>query len=258
MAEENLAPRIARLERQFADLERLLTLGALGGGDAEATLQRHSALLGMLVGDDVLGNILTGPFPGADSASALIRDDTESYYPSGSAGAWPAWSSLSMTGNVIHAVPFYMPKRPNFVFNIGIRVTQANAGKNARLAIYDDGEGGLPSGKMYPNNLIKDIGTVSVASVGVKTLAVNESLPRGLYWLTLLTDASTLKTYGVQTAAGAWPILGVEGFDFSLPMFGWWKTGFAYGVMPAVFPNDGVKGDVEPLIFLSFKSGGWS
>lgn len=222
-------------------------------------IKRLEALVHRLIQDPSIGSSLLGPFPlvGSPIGQHRIGDPTELFYPSCTIGPWPTLTSESMTGNTIHASPFYLPQLPNLVNRMAFAVTQAEAGKNVRLGIYDD------NGKMYPGRLLKDVGTVSVAATGGKALSVDMSLSRGLKWLTLLTDASILKVRGVgwsvtSSPAGAWAILGAFLSDLREPMCGWWKTGFTYGAMPNPFPSDGIEGDTEPCLFLSFKEGGWS
>ncbi|KKM07186.1 hypothetical protein LCGC14_1736490, partial [marine sediment metagenome] len=94
-----LARKVAAMERRIKDLERLLTLGALGGGDAEATLRRHSALLGKLIGDATLGNVLMGPFPGAMPPQMMRRDDGP-FYLGGTIGVYPAGGTFGISANV--------------------------------------------------------------------------------------------------------------------------------------------------------------
>ncbi|KKK53836.1 hypothetical protein LCGC14_3090770, partial [marine sediment metagenome] len=170
-----LASKVAALERRIKDLERLLTLG-LVGGDVEATLQQHTALLGRLIGDHTLGNILLGPFPSADSSVGLRRVDGE-FYPSGTLNNLTAFTLSAVFDGLLWAMPFYIPKAPNVVDEIAIKVTAADAGKSARLGIYFD------NGAIYPGTRAFDAGTVSLGTTGLKTISINESLPRGLIWM---------------------------------------------------------------------------
>ncbi|KKL88306.1 hypothetical protein LCGC14_1926060 [marine sediment metagenome] len=253
MAEENLAPRIARLERQFADLKRLLTLGALGGGDAEATLRQHTALLGKLIGDDTLGNVLMGPFPGS-APPQVFRLDDGSFYLGGTLGTWPTADTFGLSVNRLYALPFYMPAMPNFMDEIAIEVSTINVGGagNARLGVYDD------NGSLYPGKLIKDAGTVITGLLGPHITTVNESTPRGLKWLVLVVDiAVELRLTGLLQSAGSWAMLGTGPGGPGPPRIGY-RAAFTYAPLPILYPSGATKVGSIPLVYISFKPGGWS
>ena len=46
-----------------------------------------------------------------------------------------------------------------------------------------------------PGDLIVDAGTASVASTGIKEIAITETLDPGLYWLAIVSDSSVAKFY---------------------------------------------------------------
>jgi len=253
MAEENLAPRIARLERQFADLKRLLTLGALGGGDAEATLRRHSALLGKLIGDDTLGNVLMGPFPGAMPPQIMRRDDGP-FYLGGTIGVYPAGGAFGISANVLYALPFHMTAMPNFMDEIAIEVSRINVGGagNVRLGIYED------DGSIYPGVLIKDAGTAITGLLGAHKITVNESTSRGLKWLVAVFDVAVeLRTTAVLQSAGSWAMLGAGPANLNFNAIGY-QVSFGYAALPEIYPAGGTRQGSLPIVYLSFKPGGWS
>ncbi len=250
--DQALSSKVAALERRIKDLERLLTFG-LVGGDTEATLQQHTALLGKLIGDQTLGNTLMGPFPSAASAQMLRRTDGD-FYQSGTVGVYPAAATLGIVADKLHALPFYMPQTPNFVDEIAIEVSTINVGGagNVRLGIYED------DGSLYPGKLIKDAGTAITGLLGPHKLTVNETMPRGLKWLVAVFDvAVALRTTAITQSAGGWAMLGVLSTNLNSLMLGWW-TGFSYAPLPSVFPAGATKEGSLPILYLSFKPGGWS
>jgi len=251
MVQEDLAlnRRLASFERRIKDLERLITLG-LVGNDVEATLQQHTALLGKLIGDPTLGNVLIGPFPSADAPQGF-RTDGGNFYQSASMGIWGTPVNDSIIVNRLYATPFYMPRIPNFVDEIAIRVIAAESGKNARLGIYED------NGSVYPGVLIKDAGTVSMGTTGPQKITVNEALPRGLMWLAIVTDATTAVTTATVSNSGGWNLLGSNPVDLVPDWFGWFSA-FTFGVLPTVFPAGSTEAESVPVVYLSFKPGSWS
>jgi len=247
-----LAGKVAAMDRRIKDLERLLTLG-LVGGDVEATLQQHTILLGRLIGDDTLGNVLMGPFPSASSAQTLRRDDG-AFYQSGSIGVYPLASTLGVSQDILYATPFYMPATPNFMDEIAIEVSTINVGGagNARLGIYED------AGGIYPGKLIKDAGTTITGLLGDHKLTVNESTPRGLKWLVVVFDVAVeLRTTAVTQNAGSWAMLGSLATNLNSLMIGF-QASFSYAALPEMFPAGGSKQGSLPILYLSFKPGGWS
>ena len=248
--DQALAGKVAAMERRIKDLERLLTLG-LVGGDIETTLRRHSALLGKLIGDDTLGNIMTGPFASADSSMSYKRTGDSSFYPGGALNQLASFLTGVIGANLLWAIPFYVPRHPNVVDEIGIEVVLAEVGKNARLGIYASRD------NVYPGELLFDLGTVTMSPFEVKTLPVDESLPRGLYWLVIVSDSTTgtVKLVGA-TQAGVWAILGT----LTVGQVGdvGWRVAHTYGPLPAVYPSGAARLVSAPGIWLSFKPGGWS
>jgi hypothetical protein len=91
---------------------------------------------------------------------------------------------------------------------IGINVTSAGAGGTiARLGIYDADE---TADGFLPGALIVDAGTVSIASTGVKSIAISETLERGKpYFLALVHDAAAVSMTNCNVASlGTIPLTG--------------------------------------------------
>lgn len=258
MVQETTNPRLARLERQMAELKRLLTLGLIGADvDAlQSQLNRQQGLLGALLGDRTIGNVLLGDFPSGISSTSFRRADGD-YYPAGSLNILVQTSTKTINDGDIYAMPFYMPNLPNVIDELAFNVSgTAEAGKSARVGIYED------NGSVYPGRLLFDVGEASVASTGLKKFSVDESIPRGLVWIVMTADSSTPSPPGAlyesysNTDAGAWVILGQDSTDLS-PYVAW-RVNSAYGPLPAVYPAGAAKRQNAPVVWASFKSGGWS
>ena len=259
--ETDLGLKVAALEREFKDLKRLLTLGLVGGGDVEATLQQHTALLGKLIGDQTLGNVLLGPFPGADSQMSLRG--TRDYYISASTNTSVPEVYSPYPKDLLWASPFYMPAAPNVIDRIGISVEIAGeAGSVARLGVYDNGAG------FEPANLLLDAGEVFIDSFGFKEISLKESFSRGLKWAVVVHNSTTINPQFLESnayatsSAGPWIVLGLlPGISGAIRRYLGWKAVHLYGALPGTFPPIFFPGEPErsiPLIWFRFASGGWS
>jgi len=251
--DQALASKVAALERRIRDLERLLTLGLAGDGGVEATLRQHTVLLGRLIGDATLGNVLMGPFPSTLPPQMMRRDDGP-FYLGGTIGVQPADGTFSVQPDVLYALPFHMASSPNFMDEIAIEVSTINVGGagNARLGIYED------DGSIYPGRLLKDAGTTITGLLGPHKLTVNESAPRGLKWLVVVFDvAAELRTTAVLQSAGSWAMLGAGPGNLNFNAIGY-QVSFGYAALPEIYPAGGTRQGSLPIVYLSFKPGGWS
>ena len=256
MVQEAPSPRLVRLERRLANLERLLKLGLVGGDveDIQSQLNRQQNLLSALIGDRTLGNTLLGPFPSGLSSVSLRRTDGH-LYSGGSISTLDATTVVGIFDGDIVAIPFYLPAMPNLVDEIVIKVTTAEVGKNARMGVYAD------DGSLYPGRRLLDAGEVSIGTTGLKKLSVDESLPRGLVWLALHANPTSQVTvvftaYKASVDKGAWVILGQDP-SLLIPYVGW-RVSSTYGPLPAVYPAGATRQQTSPVVWLSFKDGGWS
>ena len=254
--EQALASKVAALERRIKDLERMLTLGLVGGSDTEAILQQHTALLGKLIGDRTLGSVLLGPFPGADSSQSIRYVDpvgaaTPTDYKAGSLTTQAAETNFVFGTGTIRAVPFYIPGKPNMVDRLSIKVITAGAGgENARIGVYAD------DGNVKPTHLLLDAGEVDVSTTGLKTIAIKESYPRGLLWLAATMEGGARVVSIDATTTGVWAILGEQAGT----LLAGWKANHTYGALPVAFGAGGSFTATTTVIamWLSFLEGGWS
>ncbi len=246
--EEVLSQKVTALGRRVKELERLLKLG-LVGDDLRPTVEQHSALLGRLVGDSILGNTLLGPFPGVDSSMSLKRPGSN-LYRGGGLNVVSTLGSVGLGPDLLNALPFYMPGQPNLISQITINVlVSASAATNARLGIYDN-----VSGNVYPRRK-KFEGTLSWTTAGNKSLTgLRVSLPRGLYWLTLVHDRAAIDPNsfsGYSATPGAWVPIGESAPVPSGGNVGW-QAAFTFGALPDIYPDGGVELTLAACIWIGF------
>jgi hypothetical protein len=155
--------------------------------------------------------------------------------------------SATFTLNSLLCLPFYMPDVPNIVTKIGLNVTFAVADKGYRLGIYEDkGEA-----KLYPHKLIVDAGVVSAATTGVKSITIKRGLKRGLYWLAIIGNSSSVQIAAFPLGGSSWAVLG-HSEDGTIPYVGI-VVNQAYGALPDPYPTGGIEYALGiPYIFLTF------
>ena len=266
MVQEEADPRIVALEGRVKDLEdqeKLRALGLVGGeaGDLQAQLTQQRAVLGRLIGDATLGNVLLGPFPGAASSQSIRFADpigaaTPTDYKAGSLTTQQAETIFSFPEDVLRAVPFYVPGKPNLVDRISLKVNTAYpVGAKARLGIYAD------DGNVKPTHLLLDAGEVAIDATGtpLTTIAIKESYPRGLLWLAAVVSVAPAGGFIVSTDAtttGVWAILGEQAGT----LLAGWRANHTYGALPIAFGAGGSFTATTTVVamWLSFLEGGWS
>ena len=248
-------PRIAALERRVKDLERLLTLGLVGSDleELRSEVLQQRAVLGSLVGDSAIGGALLGAFPNIASSQTLRRADGD-YHRGASLANVDADVNLTFADGVLWAIPLYAPGRPTLIDRIAIRIETPTTAADVRLGLYQD------DGNMYPGQLIVDAGEVSAGSLDLKTLTVNETVPRGVLWLALKPEGANANLAGINASSpGAWVSLGEDPLVDSKSFFiSWKKSSQGAGVLPTIFPSGAVKRETAPVMWVSFKAGGWS
>lgn len=124
------------------------------------------------------------------------------------AGSWyPSLYTASVantpTTGQLSAVPFIVTAQHTFTA-LGVQCTTLGTAPVVRMGIYAD-NGGTPVG----GALVLDAGTVAVGAIGNVTIAINEPLAPGLYWLV-----------AVQVSATAGASFNRAGGSFSLPPLG--------------------------------------
>lgn len=132
-------------------------------------------------------------------------------------------------GNQLYAAPFFAV-RDMTIDRIAIECYIAEAGKNVRLGIYNDGT------NLYPGSLVLDAGTVSIGTTGVKAITINQVLTKGLYFFVLVTDATgTGKLRRLTTGQFC---IGINASNFA-NMDATWRVAHTYGALPDPFTAGG-------------------
>jgi hypothetical protein len=128
-------------------------------------------------------------------ARALYKAPVSSrYYANHSTAMFPGTASVfGATGWVFfsaHNLSF-----PTTIDKVSFEVTTAVAASNGRVGIYSDVNG-------VPTSLIRDCGTISTASTGVKEITgLSQAIPAGRFWIgTQFDSAVSVRSWG--TAVG--------------------------------------------------------
>jgi hypothetical protein len=170
------------------------------------------------------------------------------YY--GPTGADITSSTGTPTVDSLYAFPFYAGFG-GIVDQVGFNVTTGGtSGSKARCGIYAS----EPSGyALAPGALLADGGEYDTTTTGAKitTLSSTLTLKDGaMYWLAFIcgTAAPTVTTF-----TSGWHIFGRNsGFN---AQFGWQKTSFGYGALPATFPiapQPGICSSAATLVVVRF------
>jgi len=133
----------------------------------------------------------------------------------------------ALVADQIYAVPFIV-ERALTIDRLAIEVTTGDAGKIARLGIYNDGA------NMYPGTLVQDYGTVSVAAAAVVAASADQALTPGLYWLVVVSDGVPTLSWHSYISFG----LGQTATTFDVPgrvWMGWYKGAVGSGALADPF-----------------------
>lgn len=116
-------------------------------------------------------------------------------------------------------------------------------GRTARLCIYSN-----VAGQDYPGALVLDAGTVSIATTGVKSIVISQSLPAGTYWLGIVTNGD-INTAGASTFYGS-SHTKVPSYTFGvLNALAWVRSSVI--TLPATFTHTGQTSDA-PIVQIGF------
>lgn len=133
----------------------------------------------------------------------------------------------AIAANTLYAVPLYVLRDMSFSA-FTVQVTNLAADASARLGVYNDGT------NLYPGTLVSDLGVVSVATTGLKTITPGSpiALTKGLYWLAVVSDGTP--------SLGGWnpaitPLGGTDTTDIN---YGW-NVAFTYAALPTPFTAGG-------------------
>jgi hypothetical protein len=84
-------------------------------------------------------------------------------------------TTFAPAANRLYAIPYIVDYPMSFDF-MSFKVTTLETNGEARLGIYNDLNG-------VPGSLLVDAGTVATTGTGIKTLAIDQALSPGLWWL---------------------------------------------------------------------------
>ena len=154
-------------------------------------------------------------------------------------------SNIVLTQDRLYATPFHIA-RDITVDRIAVRCQTLEAGKSARLGIYNNGT------NLYPGTLLLDAGVVSLAAVAVVAATIDQALTKGLYWIALISNATGTAKITFQDAQPLF--LGVSSVNL-YEINGHWYKADTYGALPDPFPAGGsIAVDTHPIISLRIKS----
>lgn len=131
--------------------------------------------------------------------------------------------------NTLYGMPFLIA-RDMTIDRIGTRCHVLEAGKSARLGIYNLGA------NMYPSTLLLDAGVVSLAAAGQQDIVIAQALTKGMYFVALVSDATGTAEITTSYFTGGCP-LGYSA-DSRNKNLGW-TVAQAYGALPNPFTGGG-------------------
>ena len=161
-------------------------------------------------------------------------------------GNCTAYSTATITANVMRAMPFIAPRRGGTLDRLAINVTTLSAGAG-RLGIYR----ATSETNVYPGSLVLDAGTVDTSATGVKPITISQSLVAGqLYWLACVFSAtpvirgfavgSVSEMLGISAALGTAANAGIS-------------VAFTYAALPSTFTAGGAVITAVPIPGLFYR-----
>ena len=144
---------------------------------------------------------------------------------------------VALSANTLYAVPFIVRESTQFGA-ISFHVTTSAAG-NARLGVYR-----VVSG--VPSLLVKDIGTVSTSTTGLKEISSAIVLPEGRYCLAIVTDVG-ISIYGSAANVDMMNFVGVTNVGNAEIVM---SRAFTFGALPSAFGAVAYASGTIPNIFL--------
>ncbi len=150
--------------------------------------------------DTVVGRITGGniaAIKGPSVAEVLFGDTFNSwvsnkwYTQSPGYGVASSNAGIALTANIVHYFPLLITHRVTFD-NVGFQVGTAEAGKNARIAIYNASAGA-------PTTVVVESGNITLAGTGNLSVAVAATtLQAGQYFWAVNADSTTAVVYRTQ------------------------------------------------------------
>lgn len=194
-------------------------------------------------------NYVSVPAQVIDSKQYVRHDDGLASVPYYTAPGLQNLSTFAWQNKDLRAIPFVLGGgAQQKIIEMGINIAGAAvSGSKARLAIYAD------DGNVRPGCLIKDVGEVSISSLGFKSITnLNIPIAPGLYWLCLwLTMPSGTVTTSVLTpATGLYNFLGYD--VVNLAGYSHYYANLPYSTYPSNWPTSTLAKGGLPAIFIKF------
>lgn len=188
-----------------------------------------------------LGTVLT--MTGSPALPAFLPPSSEgslaSFHPGFVAGRYyfpvtisSSLTARSVTAQRLYAQPFYVPANTTFA-KMGFNITTNQAGHYVELGIYADNNG-LPSAREY------DLGQVSTATTGEKSISASIALTAGWHWLVFAADSgSNIAITGRNTSSEVSTMLRGGSSATALEAAGGVYAAWTYstGNLPSSFPT---------------------
>jgi len=144
-------------------------------------------------------------------------------------------SALALSADVMYCAPIVIRKTDIFG-EFSFYVSTLGAG-SARIGIYKC-TGGVPT------DLVYDLGTISVASTGLKSIAVPAELPAGVYYFVILSSVA-VSVYASGANIQMMSFVGVTNVGSSEVLI---TRAFAYAALPATFGSPTYTSSLVPNI----------
>ncbi len=181
----------------------IVTITPSGGNliDGEASRVLTQRWESVTIRTDRTGWFIVSTTPGSGIAG-FIKGQLK---PNVTRYAMPGWNvtrgdvSATLTVGVIYYIPFYYASTTTAT-EIAVDVTGAVLGSTIDLRIFNWDDG-------VPGALFANLGTISSASTGVKTIAISVTFPQGLYFMAMRASA----TVTVRANNFSFPIAGPVG-----------------------------------------------
>ena len=136
-------------------------------------------------------------------------------------------SSYAIQANRLYGGLFILARDMTFD-RIGINVTAGGGGSTkARLGIYNEGE------NLAPGSLLLDAGEIAVDSTGVKTIVIDQSLTKGIYFVAIVSDGTPSYYMGLISHT-AFCQLGVVSTNLA-SIYDYWYIAHSYAALPNPF-----------------------
>lgn len=215
-------------------------------GSGSAGLTDLSSFIRTLLDDAsaILARITLGMSSGPLNFMQVGTSPWEIWYPLGNQTAATLGSTALPAANTLYAVPFTVPDDGCTIDGLGVERTNAGT-SNGRWGIYTS----TSNKNLYPDQLVVDCGTVSLAGVGTyKVTGLSAVLTPGKwYWYVFESDG----TPTMRSAGG-----GSIGFGcpntFGASPYTMVSVGYTFAALPGTFPGSAtpvVLGTMRPSVF---------